>query len=141
MKSSKELCEEYGLTIYESEAPDRLAIDFSIDDGDDNIAWAWGDGEIVVVDNQEYTPDYEVECDHAIVEYGDDDERGECIVCGATCDWHYEKEVVNEGHDEDGNYYCQTGEERVPHEWHRGDGGIIRKYINEQLERRNNVRK
>lgn len=130
MKSSKELCEEYGLTIYESEAPDRLPVDFSIDDGCDNVAWAWGDAD-----------DYEVECDHAVVDYGDDDERGECLVCGATCDWHYEKDVVNEGHDEDGNYYCQEGEERVPHEWHRGSGGIIKQYINEQNERSKNVRK
>lgn len=58
------------------------------------------------------------ECDHEDIEFGEDDERGECKVCGATCDWHWETDVVNEGHDDDGNYTCQTAKVRVPDEWH-----------------------
>lgn len=122
---------KYGLTIYESEAPDREVIDFSVADSEDNVAWVWGGGDTVAIDNKEYDYDYEVECDHAIIDYGDDDEQGRCVVCGRTCDWHYEKEIVNEGHDEDGNYYCRETEVRVPHEWHEGDGGIIKQYIKE----------
>ena len=63
--------------------------------------------------------------------------QGECAICGATCDWHYEKEVVNEGHDEDGNYTCQVEKERVPHEWYfpKKIGGIVGKYLKELQER------
>lgn len=130
----------YGLTIFESEAPDREVIDFSVyeSDLDDNVAWVWGSGEIISVDNNKYDYDYEVECGHQI-EWGDDDERGYCVICGKECDWHYETQVVDEGKNEYG-YYCKTGEERVIDEWHEGDGGIIKRYI-EQHERRKDVRK
>lgn len=74
-----------------------------------------------------------ISCDHPehLVEYGDDDERGVCPICGATCDWTWELDVVNEGHDEDGEYYCQTGQVRVPTEWHepKKPGGVIGEYI------------
>ena len=122
MSFNRDIAEQYGLTIYESEAPDREVIDFSVYDSDldDSVAWVWGAKD-----------DYEVECNHNI-EYGDDDERGYCVICGKECDWHYENEVVNEGEDSDGNYYCQTADVRVPHEWHEGDGGIIKQYIDEQ---------
>ena len=133
MSFNERIAEQYGLTVYESGAPDRKTIDFSVydSDTDDNVAWVWGGGDTVAVDNKEYNYDYEVECDHKI-EWGDDDERGYCVVCGKECDWHYENEVVNEGHDEDGRYTCQTVNVRVPHEWHEGDGGIIKQYIDEQ---------
>ena len=139
MSFNERIAEQYGLTIYESEAPDRKTIDFSVydSDTDDNVAWVWGGGDTVAVDNKEYNYDYEVECDHKI-EWGDDDERGYCVVCGKECDWHYENQVVNEGKDSDGNYYCQTDKVRVPHEWHEGDGGIIKQYINEQRRKYGN---
>lgn len=129
---NQDIAEQYGLTIYESEAPDREKIDFSVcsSDLDDNVAWAWGSGEVVAVDNKEYNYDYEVECNHQI-EYGDDDERGYCVVCGQECDWHYEKEWLDEGHDEDGVCIGREIEVRVPDEWHEGDGGIIKQYIKE----------
>lgn len=116
---NQDIAEQYGLTVYESEAPNREVIDFSVysSEIDDNIAWAWGEKD-----------DYEVECNHQI-EWGDDDERGYCVICGKECDWHYENQVVNEGKDEDGNYTCQTADVRVVDEWHRGDGGIIKQYI------------
>ena len=125
-KTVNEQLKEYGLTVHESEAPDREVIDFSIDDGNDNVAWVWGNGEPIAVDNKAYDYNYEVECDHAIVEYGDDDEQGRCVVCGRTCDWHYEKEVVD-------NYPDSITEVdvRVPHEWYEGDGGIIKRYVEE----------
>lgn len=52
-------------------------------------------------------------CDHALfVSYTDDDERGVCERCGATCDWHYEKDSGNVG-----DYYWD-GYERVPDKWY-----------------------
>lgn len=130
---NQNIAEQYGLTIYESDAPNREEIDISVYSSSlgDNVAWAWGGGEIVSVDSKRYDYDYEVECDHEI-EWGDDDERGYCVICGKECDWHYENEVVNEGKDEDGNYYCQTARTRTIDEWHEGDGGIIKQYIDEQ---------
>ena len=130
MSFNQDIAEQYGLTIYESDAPDREKIDlvvYSSEQGD-NVAWAWGGGDTVAVDNKEYNYDYEVECDHEI-EWGDDDERGYCVICGKECDWHYENQVVNEGKDEDGNYYCQTTRIRTIDGWHEGDGGIIKQYI------------
>lgn len=123
---------DMGLLVRESDNPDREKIDFSIEDGNDNIAWVWGNGEVVCVDNKEYDLDYEVECDHAVIEYDDDETVGQCLVCGKYCDWHYESEWLDGGHDEDGNCIGQTIERRVPHEWHNGDGGIIKKYIEEK---------
>lgn len=101
--------EEYGLSVRESDAPDRLPIDFTIEDGDDNVAWVWGDKD-----------DYEVECNHPSIEYEDDETQGYCPVCGEYCDWH--REVA----DEEGHL------ERVPHEWHEGDGGIIKQIVKEK---------
>lgn len=103
---------EWGLEIRESEAPDRLPIDFSICDSEDNVAWVWGKNE----------DDLEWECTHPFVEYDDDESVGECPVCGATCDWHYETSA-------DDGYVIK---ERVPHEWHNQYGGIIKQYIKEK---------
>lgn len=120
--------EEYGLEVRESDNPERQLIDFDISDEEDNVAWVWGDSP----------EDAEVECDHPYqcIEWGDDDERGVCLLCGATCDWHYENQVVSEGHDEDGRYTCQTADVRVPHDWYmpRKASGMIGEYI-EQLRK------
>lgn len=100
----------WGFTVFESEAPDREEVDFTISDKEDNVAWVWG-----TIDS------YEVECNHELVDFsGDETERGECVICGQTCDWHYD-------YDEDG---CRH---KTPHEWHpeEGDGGLIKKYIEE----------
>lgn len=102
----EEKLKEYGLTLRESDSQDRELIDFEICDDDDNVAWVWGG-----------TPDdVEVECNHPYqcIEWGDDDERGECKLCGATCDWSYEED--DEGH-----------KTKEPHTWHAPEkqGGII----------------
>ena len=130
MDFKKEL-EKYGLKIYHKEhkadrddPDDYEPIDFSIDDGADNVAWVWG---------SEPFSDFQVECNHPeeCIEWGDDDERGECLLCGATCDWYWETDVVDEGHNEDGTYYATTGEVREITDWHNRDkfGGLIGKYI------------
>lgn len=121
---------DMGLSVRESDNPDREKIDFSIEDGQDNVAWVWGSGEPVSVDGK-YDLDYEVECDHAVVEYDDDETVGECLVCGATCDWHWECYV-------DCGY---TQKSQVPHHWnayHEGNGGIIKKYIEENYGHKQN---
>lgn len=134
MSFNQDIAEQYGLTIYESEAPDREVIDFSVysSEIDDNIAWVWGGGDTVAVDDKEYDYDYEVECNHQI-EWGDDDERGYCVICGKECDWHYEEDVVNEGYDDEGKYTGQVVKVPTPHEWHEGDGGIIKQYIEQYI--------
>lgn len=112
----EKILEKYGLSIHESDNPDRKPIDFSIEDGYDNVCWVWGD-----------TPDdVQIECNHAVVEFDDDDEqKGRCLICGAVCDWHWEKD---EGNVED---YHWSGEKRVPHYWQKPskDKGIVRKYL------------
>lgn len=58
-------------------------------------------------------------CDHTDIEYGDDDERGECLACGAECDWHWE---LNES---DGREIWV----REPHDWHWEKDGALQKLI------------
>lgn len=119
------ILKDYDLSIHESEAEDRENIDFEVCDRDGNIAWVWGDGEPIVIDGEQYGYNYEVECDHRIVEYPEDDEhQGHCVVCGCDCDWHYENDIFDKG---GGEVFATKIE--VPDRWHEGDGGIIKDYI------------
>ena len=78
---------EYGLHLEHSEAEDREPIDFEIrDENGELCATVWG---------SDPRNDVQVDCNHSIVEYDDDDQRGVCKLCGATCDWHWEKEVID----------------------------------------------
>lgn len=110
----KEELKEYGLHVRWSDNPDREPIDFSIEDDNDNIAWVWG---------SEPWNDVQVECNHPheLIEFDDDETVGECILCGATCDWHYQTSA-------DDGY---TIKERIPHEWYspKKIGGVIGKYL------------
>lgn len=99
----------WGFTVFESEAPDREEIDFSIGDKEGNVAWVWGSKD-----------NYEVECDHVFVEFSNnDEERGRCLICGETCDWCYHPD-----------------HHKNPVEWHpeESDGGFIKKYIEETIK-------
>ena len=100
------------LTVRYSDAPDRAPIDLSIEDGNDGICWVWGESPY----------DVEVECDHPYqcIDWGDDDEMGECILCGAQCNWKWED-------DGDG------GKERNVYQWHKPEriGGLVKKYLKE----------
>lgn len=112
----KEL-KEYGLTIRESDDPERQLVDFTIEDEEDNVATVWGDR----------FDDVEWECNHPYqcIEFGDDrEEQGECLLCGAWCDWHGVA-------DENGHTYPE------PHDWYprRDVGGMIGKYLKELKER------
>lgn len=109
---------EHGLMVRESDNPDRDPIDFTIEDGNDNVCWVWG----TTLD------DVQVECDHAVVTYGkDDDEQGECVVCGAVCDWHWENDS---GSVEDHHW---EGKERIPHRWYRANvlSGLVGQHLKE----------
>lgn len=115
----EEELKEYDLKIRESDSPDRLPIDFSIEDDQDNVCWVWGENPY----------DVEVECDHPhqCIEFDDDETVGECALCGATCDWHYEV-------DWDSGYKAS---ERTPHGWHRPEkiGGLVGKYLKQLKEK------
>lgn len=115
-----EYLEELELKLHHSDAEDALPIDFSIEDTEDNVCWVWG-----------MTPDsVEFECDHPdhCIEYDDDETVGECLICGATCEWHRETSS-------DDGYAIN---ERVPHHWEKSTnpGGIIKKILNE-MEKEN----
>lgn len=123
----KDKLKKFNLVVYwnESDDPDRKAIDFNIADKVDNVAWVWGNNPF---------NDVQCECthpsDHGCVEFGDDDERGECLLCGATCDWHWEDDS---GDVED---YHWDGKSRCIDEWYtpKQIGGVIGEYI-EQLKK------
>ena len=54
------------------------------------------------------------ECNHENIRWGDDNERGECLDCGATCDWHWGKEVFDNSPD-----YVAEADVREIIQWHR----------------------
>ena len=104
---------EYGLTLRESDSPDRDLVDFTIEDGENNVAWVWG--------NKPDDVDFECSHPYQCIEFGDGrEEQGECLLCGAYCDYHYEE-------DDEGNKAPE------PHEWYprRDVGGLIGKYLKE----------
>lgn len=85
---------------------DFYPVDFVVRDAhDEPLAWVWGSKEGGV----------EVECSHK-PRFTDEDERGWCPICGATCDWHYESV------DEDG----QLLKERVISEWYVSDKDLAK---------------
>ena len=110
------------LKIRESDDPDRQPVDFTVEDRHDNVAWVWGNNP---------QDDVQCECthptDHGCIEFGDDDEQGTCILCGAKCDWHYE---TDEGNVEE---YYWKGKSRCVDEWYYSKkiGGIIGEYLKE----------
>lgn len=114
----EEKLKEYGLKIYWNEDGNREEpLDFSINDGEDNVAWVWGAHPV---------NDVNWECNHPYecVEFGDKDEQCECRLCGAFGDWHYVE-------DDKGNKVPE------PHEWYprRDVGGLIGEYIKELQEK------
>lgn len=109
----EEKLKEYGLKVRWNDDPEREPIDFSVEDAEDNIAWVWG---------SEPWHDVQIECNHPheCVDFGDGEEQGECRICGALCDYHYEE-------DEDGNKVPE------PHDWYHPKkiGGIVGDYLKE----------
>lgn len=126
--------EKYGLKVRwnDSNDPDKEPIDFSVEDEHDNVAWVWG--------NEPWC-DVQCECnhptDHGCVEFGDDDEYGECLLCGAQCLWHWEEGEEYEGTDDDGYVVSSKYGSRVIDEWYHATkiGGIIGDYLKELQEK------
>lgn len=115
--------ERLGWKIYYNDGPEALPIDISIGNEEDNIAWLWGDMH-----------DVEWECNHPEEDVELDDEgHGKCNLCGATCDWRWVKDVVDEGYDEDNKYHATIGETRVIEEWYNPKqlSGVLREYVEE----------
>ena len=122
---NKEL-NKLGLKKYEAEAEDREPIDFSISNEEDNKCWVYG---------SEPWKDYYVECDHPdeAIEWGDDDECGECLLCGSQCSWRWVEEDEYEGNDEYGDIVSSKSGYREIAEWHKTENkGLVGKYL-EQL--------
>lgn len=106
----EEALKEYGLHAEYSEADDREPIDFEIRNNQGELyATVWG---------SEPFNDVQIDCEHDLAEFDDDETVGECALCGATCDWHYENN--GEGHSV-----------KVPHAWHTPEkiGGIVGKEL------------
>ena len=129
MNFEKEL-KKYGLRVFHKEhrqdredPDDYEPIDFSIDDGTDNVAWVWG---------SEPWTDVEVECNHpeACIDWGDDDECGECLLCGDQCNWRWVEETEYDGTDDYGNpEYSKSGYRDIL-DWHKTNNkGLIGKYL------------
>lgn len=120
--------EKWGWNVYHNDAPDALPLDISVGDGEDNVAWVWGN-------DPKDISQIEWECNHPAedVEFGGDDERGECKLCGATCDWGWVKDVVSEGYDDEDKYFATVGEARVISEWHNPKqiSGVLWEYVHE----------
>lgn len=129
-----EKLKEYSLKLYRkdivrhdsSDPDDYCEIDFTIENDDGVVAEVWGNDP---------AKDIEVQCEHPYecVEFSRDDVQGECLLCGARCDYHWIDEVVDEGYEEDGKYFARTGKVREITEWHMPDkvGGLIGKYLEE----------
>lgn len=120
----KEL-KKIGLIKIESEAEDREPIDFSISNEEDNKCWVWG---------SEPWTDIQVECSHPdeAIEWGDDDECGECLLCGAQCFWRWVNEEEYDGTDENGYPVSSKSRYRDIDEWHDTDNkGLIGKYLDQ----------
>lgn len=122
---------KYGIKVYRKEYkpstddPDDYTepIDVAFDIGGESVAWVWG---------SEPFRDYEIECSHPeeCVDWGDDDECGECMLCGAQCSWRWVEETEYEGTDEDGDIEWSKSAYRDINEWHDTQNkGIIGKYI------------
>lgn len=105
-----EKLKEYGYKVEESKVDGGTNYEIQDQDGE-VVAWIWQD------DNNKNNIDWECQHPEDITEFGDDDECGECPICGAICSWFWKKELVDEGHDEDGNCTGTVGEVREIMEW------------------------
>ena len=118
--------QELKLRIEHSEAEDREPIDFDVRDTetDERYATVWG---------SDPWHDIQCDCEHPLelVEFGDEDERGECLICGATCDWRNVEEIEYEGSDEYGNPIGSKSGYKEIGQWHEAEelGGVIGDYI------------
>lgn len=92
----------------DSDMDDTLLVIRNLDDekdeDEDDIAAVWGD-----VDN----PDWDCAHPSDFIEYSSDDEQGVCPICGATCEWHWAKAILDDYPDS-----IREVEVRKVDEWH-----------------------
>ena len=115
----EEKLKEYDLHIVQSDKSDRCKVDFEIrDDYNTFCAEVWGDD----------ASDMQIVCEHPAVEFDDDETVGECPICGATCNWHWDISA-------DDGYVVK---DRMVDYWDNPAeiGGIVGKYI-KQLTKEN----
>ena len=127
----KEQLSEFDLCV-EQNVNSEEPIDFTIKDGTgETCCDVWGSNPF---------NDVQVECTHPYecVDFSNDEnECGECQICGAQCDWHWVYDVVDEGHDMDGKYYAKEGEVREITDWYfpKKIGGIVGDYLKDLQKR------
>lgn len=127
--------EKYGLDVYVNDEEHRNSDDFDdyntmpiyieICEGPDTVATICG---------TDFIDDIEIDCCHpeCCMDWGDDDECGECLLCGDQCMWHWEEGEEYEGTDDDGYILSSKWGDRVIDEWNHTDNkGLIGKYIKE----------
>lgn len=116
---------QYGLSIRHIDDGERMLVDFAIEDGEDNVAWVWGNSY----------DDVDWECNHPdeCLEFGGDDEYGTCALCGSLCGWNWADEWLDEGHDERGDCIGKTIQVRKVYEWfgRKSLGGILGNIVKE----------
>ena len=114
----KDELKEYDLHVELGNDPDE-PIDFEIRDDRDNLcATIWGSNP---------STDVQIDCEHLVVEFDDDETVGECPICGATCTWHWHVSA-------DDGYETK---DRVPDNWEtpKEIGGLVGKYLKELASR------
>lgn len=134
--------EKYGLDVYRKDNEHHNS-----DDPDDYnsphiyIEICEGADTVATICGSDLAKDIDIECSHpkCCIEWGDDDERGECFLCGAQCDWGWMDDIANEGYDENGEYCAKCVKARQIGDWHLPEyvGGWIGKYIKWLQEKEN----
>lgn len=127
--------EKLGFKIYHKEhhgnsddPDDYEPVDFTIANSEDNVAWVWGSHP---------TNDVVVECNHPeeALDWGDDDECGECLLCGDQCMWQWRTVYEYEGREDNGDIIMSKDGYREIGEWHHtGNKGLIGKYLEEMAK-------
>ena len=110
----EETLKEYDLHIVQSDKEDRMKIDFRIVDVH---------GTFCAEISGDNPDDVEIDCEHPVVEFDDDETVGECPICGATCTWHWSVSA-------DDGYMIK---EQIVDTWDYQEvpGGILGKYLEE----------
>lgn len=127
--------ENFGLDVYFKDEEHHNSDDF--DDYNSMpiyIEICEGPDTVATICGTDFVKDIDVECEHpeCCRDWGDDDECGECLLCGDQCTWRWVEGEEYEGVDEYGNVESSKWGEREINEWHSTDNkGLIGKLIEE----------
>ena len=116
---SKELS-QYDLKMEQNKDKEREPIDFSITEDGDTVCEVWG---------SEPWKDVNITCQHPYqcIDFSDDDEMGECELCGAQCYWCW-RYSYDDGYKASDRYIVK---------WERPDGigGLVGKHLKQLQEK------